>query len=212
MSNDDIEAALAGGSGAALADADLLQVVVGCTRTQAERVLTLADGVRGLGQSDVIGLARTEGIGAEGALRLAAAVELGRRAAETRPAERVIIRTAADAARLLEDMAALPQEHVRVMLLDNIGSVMAVVTIYIGTAYTAALRPAEVYRAAIVRGSAALILAHNHPGGSPTPSPEDFETTRALAAAGRLLGIPLLDHVIIGAGGWVSLKDLGFEF
>jgi DNA repair protein RadC len=211
LSSNDFEAALAGGSSAGLEDVDLLQVVIGCTRTQAEHVLSLAGGVRGLAQADVVGLARSEGINQEGAVRLAAAVELGKRAAEIRPVERAIIRSAADAARLMADMATLPQEHVRVLLLDNTSSLMAAVTVYIGTAYSAALRPAEVFRAAIVRGSAALMLVHNHPGGNANPSPEDFETTRALAAAGRLLGIPLLDHVIIGARGWVSLKELGFD-
>lgn len=204
MSNDEFEAA-------SLTDAALMQVLVPCTLDQAERLLTVVGGVRGLAQSDMLALARAEGLGQENALRLAAAVELGRRAAEIRSTERAIVRSAADAARFMEDMAALPQEHVRVLLLDNSGGLMTAVTVYIGTAYTAALRPAEVYRAPIVRGSAAIMLVHNHPGGSPNPSPEDFETTRALAAAGRLLGIPLLDHVIIGARGWSSMKELGFD-
>jgi DNA repair protein RadC len=212
LSNQDIEAALASGAGAALTDADLVAVIVGCTHTEAERLLGLAGGLRGLvNQSDLAALGRGEGITGSGAARLAAAVEVGRRAAQAVPAERAIIRTADDAARLMAEMADLPQEHVRALLLDAAGGLMATVTLYIGTAYTAALRPAEVYRAALLRGASALLLVHNHPGGSPTPSPEDFETTRALASAGRLLGIPLIDHVIIGARGWVSLKELGFD-
>lgn len=146
------------------------------------------------------------------AARLVAAFELGRRLARERTPEPAVVQTADDAAALLADMAHLPQEHVRVVLLDIRRRVIAMPTIYIGTLTASVLRPAEIFRAAITRGSAMILLAHNHPSGDPTPSPEDVETTRALGAAGRLLDIPLVDHLIIGRGKWVSLRDMGFTF
>ena len=98
----------------------------------------------------------------------------------------------------------------RVILLDSSRRVVAAPTLYIGTLTTSVLRISEVYREAITRNSPALILAHNHPSGDPTPSPHDVEVTRALASAGMLLDITLVDHVIIGRGRWVSLRDQGF--
>ena len=96
------------------------------------------------------------------------------------------------------------------MLLDSARRVIAAPTIYIGTINTSVLRIAEVYREAITRNSPAIILAHNHPSGDPTPSPEDIELTRTLVNAGRLLDITLVDHVIIGQQRWVSLREQGF--
>ena len=85
-------------------------------------------------------------------------------------------------------------------------------TIYIGTVNTSVLRIAEVFRDALIRNSPAIILAHNHPSGDPSPTPEDVEVTQAVANAGRLLDIDLLDHIIMSHQRWVSLRDLGFAF
>lgn len=144
--------------------------------------------------------------------RVVVLFELCRRLTREHPRERPLIASAADAAALLTDMAALSQENVRVILLDINRRVMDISTVYIGTLTASVLRPAELYRAAILRGSPLMIVAHNHPSGEPTPSPEDVELTRVLAAAGRLLDITLVDHLIIGRGKWVSLKDMGFSF
>jgi DNA repair protein RadC len=126
--------------------------------------------------------------------------------------DRTVIRTSADAAQLVGDMANLRQEHVRVVLLDNSRYVMATPTVYIGTVNASVLRVSEVFREAIIRNSPAIILAHNHPSGDPTPSPEDIELTRAMCAAGKLLDIQVLDHIIIAQHGWMSLKDMGLGF
>ncbi len=122
------------------------------------------------------------------------------------------IQTAADAARCIGAMAYLHQENVRVILLDSARHVIAVQTVYIGTVNTTVLRIAEIFRDAVARNSSSIILAHNHPSGDPTPSPEDVEVTRAVANAGRLLDIALCDHIILGYKRWVSLRDLGFTF
>ncbi len=148
----------------------------------------------------------------EAADRLAAALEIARRVKVYREYERPLINTAEDAAQCLADMRDLTQEHVRLILLDVHNRVIATPTVYIGTLHGAVFRPAEVFREVISRNSPAFILAHNHPAGDPTPSPEDVELTRAVIAAGRLLDIQLLDHLIIAEQGWRSLKQQGLAF
>ncbi len=141
--------------------------------------------------------------------RLIGLIDVVRRFNTQNPNQRTVIRTPDEAAALVRDMGDLLQEQVRVILLDTQSRVMDVVTVYVGTLDMSALRGAEIYREAILRGSASIILVHNHPSGAPQPSPEDVQATRGLAAAGKLLAIPLRDHLIIGREGWVSLRNLG---
>ena len=115
-----------------------------------------------------------------------------------------------DVRRLLgEEMGALCQEQVRVLLLDRRNRVVGQRTIYQGNAFSSVVRPAEVLRPAVVEGVPHLIVAHNHPSGDPSPSPQDMQVTKELREAADLLGLKLLDHVVIGAGEVVSLKDQG---
>ena len=105
------------------------------------------------------------------------------------------------------DMAYLDAEQMRVLLLDARGQLVEKVSLYQGTATSSVLRTAEVFRPAILRKCPALILCHNHPSGDPTPSPEDIKATKQLVAAGRVLDIELVDHIIIGHQRFVSLKE-----
>jgi DNA repair protein RadC len=97
-------------------------------------------------------------------------------------------------------------------LLDNSRRVIAIPTVYIGTVNTSILRVSEIFREAILRNSPAIIMVHNHPGGNPMPSPEDINLTRTMIAAGELLDIQLIDHLIIAQDGWKSLRELGLGF
>ena len=125
-----------------------------------------------------------------------------------RPAERPQINCPEDVHRLLApEMSALAQEQLRVLLLNTRNQVMGQRVIYIGNVNSSVVRPAEVFRAAIVDSAPSIIIVHNHPSSDPTPSPEDVSITRDLVAGGKLLGIDLLDHVVIGGDRWVSLKD-----
>jgi DNA repair protein RadC len=178
----------------------------------AERILAHYNGVHGLAQATPADLQQIKGLGAAKVAQILAALEIGKRLMTFRPNERPIISSAADAARLVLDMSHLPQEHVRVILLDSMRRVVAVSTVYIGTVNASVLRVSEVYREAVTRNSPAMILAHNHPAGDAAPSPEDVELTRTLIAAGQLLDIVLLDHLIIGHVGWASLKEMGLAF
>jgi DNA repair protein RadC len=106
-------------------------------------------------------------------------------------------------------MEMLPQEQMRVILMDRRNRVVDVVMVYQGSVSTAVVRMAELFRDAIVANAPALILAHNHPSGEPEPSPEDVQMTSDAAQAAKLLGIDLLDHIVIGQGRFVSLKERG---
>jgi DNA repair protein RadC len=182
----------------------------GAGEQDAEWVLQHFHGLEGLLHADEESLATCAGISEGTSRRLCAAVELARRITSLPPPKRDAIRNADDAIHLITDMADMTQEQVRVILLDTGQRVVAIQTLYVGTSSAAVVRTAEVYREAILRNSPALILAHNHPSGDPTPSPEDVEFTRALYSASRILDIALVDHLIIGRDGWRSLKALGF--
>lgn len=200
----------------ALSNAELLAAIIR-TGTQGEDALRLAerllaehDGLQGLAQANVSALNRIDGLSGAKVAQIVAALELSKRLVIARHAERAPIRSGADAATLVADMAELAQEHVRVLLLDTARQLIAAPTLYIGTANATVMRVAEVFRQAVASDSAAIILAHNHPSGDPTPSPEDVELTHALANAGRLLDIALVDHIIIGRERWISMREQGF--
>ena len=108
-----------------------------------------------------------------------------------------------------EEMSRLAQEQFRVLLLDRKNRVVGQRTIYQGNGYCALVRPAEVFRPAIVEAVPHIVVVHNHPSGDPEPSRADVKLTKDLAEVGKLLAIELLDHVVIGADGWVSLKTQG---
>jgi len=129
------------------------------------------------------------------------------------PDERPVINSPADAAALVRyEMSALEQEHLRVLLLDTRNHVLAIEEIYRGSLNSSQVRVGEIFRAAIRRNAAALIVVHNHPSGDPTPSPDDIAITRAIVEAGVLLDVSVLDHLVIGQGNWVSLKERGLGF
>ena len=178
----------------------------------AEQVLMTCGGLAGLMRASHTDLLKIDGMGPTKATQIMAVVELAKRAMTLPTAERVVIDKAEDAARLFMDMQFLQQEHVRILLLDSARCVIGSPTIYIGTLNTSVLRVSEIFRDAIARNSAAIVLAHNHPSGDPTPSPEDLELTHTLIAAGKLLDIQLLDHLIMGHNQWVSMKALGIAF
>jgi DNA repair protein RadC len=202
----------------ALSTAELLAIILR-TGTTEENVLQLAgrilaqyNGLQGLARISADELAQIKGIGKVKAIQVIAALEFGRRASMIQTDERPQITKAADAAQLVTDMRHLQQEQIRVILLDNSRRVIAIPTVYIGTVNTSVLRVSEIYREAIVRNSPAAILVHNHPSGNPMPSPEDISLTRTLLAAGQLLDIQLVDHLIIAQDGWKSLRELGLGF
>ncbi len=127
-----------------------------------------------------------------------------------RPAEMPTINCPQDVYSLLgPEMKGLAQEQLRVLLLNTRNGVMAQRVIYQGNVNSSIVRPAEVFRPAVIESAPSIVISHNHPSGDPTPSPEDVSITRELVAGGKLLGIEVLDHVVISGKGFVSLKEKG---
>ena len=110
------------------------------------------------------------------------------------------------------EMGALKQEHLRVLLLDTRNQLIRITEVYQGSLNTSLIRVGEIFRDAVRENAAAVIVAHNHPSGDPSPSPEDVDVTRAMIDAGQLLDIEVLDHLVIGTGRFVSLKSKGLGF
>lgn len=158
-------------------------------------------------------LAAQKGIGVAKAAELHACFELGRRVALAAPEERPQVKSPADAAQLLSDMARLEQEEMRTLLLDTKNRVLGRARVYQGSVHTTVVRIAELFRDAVRQNATGILLAHNHPSGDPTPSPEDAAITREIVKAGQLLDIDVIDHLVIGAQGrFVSLKERGLGF
>ena len=178
-----------------------------------QRLLQHFDGLAGLHRAPFEDLVLERGIGEAKAAQIKAAIELGRRLAVESPQDRATINSPADAAALVQyEMSALEQEHLRVLLLDTRNHVLEIAEVYRGSVNMSQVRVGEVFKAAIRRNATAVIVVHNHPSGDPTPSPDDVAVTRALVQAGKLVDVDVLDHMIIGQGKWVSLRERGLGF
>lgn len=141
------------------------------------------------------------------AVRLTAVSELTRRLRQRRHLGSTIY-TGDDVYELFaEEMSELPQEHLRALLLDNRHRLMSVENISIGTLNSAPVHARDVFRAAVARNAQSVLLLHNHPSGCAEPSPNDIASTKNLMEAGRLLGIAVLDHIILGEGCFYSYMD-----
>ena len=194
---------------------ELLAAVIGGQRQIeiAQALLARFDGdIRRLYLAHPDEMASVKGISQATAARIKAALNLGLRLNRP-PEERPAINSPADAAALVQyDMSLLEKEHLRVFLLDRRNRVMDIVEIYQGSVNSSQVRVGEIFRPAIQRLASAIIICHNHPSSDPTPSPDDVAVTRAIVQAGRLLDIQVLDHLVIGHGRWVSLKERGLGF
>lgn len=177
----------------------------------ADQVVARAGGsARGLARLSCDDLAAVEAVGPARASRFAAALELGRRSATGAGGAGERIRGPADVWRRLgPSLRDLDQEEFHALLLNTQHRVVREVFVTRGILDASLIHPREVFRPAVAEGAAAVILVHNHPSGDPSPSAEDRAVTRQLAGAGRTLGIPVLDHVIVGDGRWAALSDEG---
>jgi len=179
----------------------------------AQRLLHTYGGLAGLARAPFSELVVTKGLGQAKAAQLQAAFELGRRLLIAAPEERLTVKSPADAANLLMlEMGPLEQEHLKAIILNTKNQVVKVHPVYVGSLNTAVVRVGELFREAIRVNAAAIIVAHNHPSGDPTPSPEDVGITRQMVEAGKLLNIDVLDHLVICQARWVSLKERSLGF
>jgi DNA repair protein RadC len=199
----------------ALSDAEVLALIVQAdTLDFAQRLLLGFGSWTGLQRAAVTDLQQVAGIGPARAAQIKAALEVGRRLLLHNPPERIQISSPADAAQLMMvEMSQLEQEHLRVILLDTKNRIQKVHTVYIGSVNSAAIRVGEIFKEPVRLNSTSVIVVHNHPSGSPEPSPEDVAVTRAIVQAGKLLDVEVLDHLVIGHGRYVSLRErrLGFD-
>ncbi len=199
-----------------LSDAELLAVLLrtGVTGLSAvalgQRLMTERGGIVGVARMSPQELAGVHGFGEAKACQIAAALELGRRVAQRQAQQRPEVDSPEKVHALLgEEMAALQQEELRVLLLTVRNGLLGVRTVHRGTVSEAPARAAEVLREAVRENAPRIIVVHNHPSGDPSPSPQDLSVTRRLVRAGRELDIEVLDHVILAARGFRSLRDDG---
>lgn len=194
---------------------ELIVLIIGSgnARTSALEVAVRVTSVTGgslqrLAAVDVGVLEQVPGVGTAKAARILAALELGRRAATEDATGDPQVRGPADVySRMGPRLRDTPQEEFHALLLNSRHRVLREVLVTRGLLDSALIHPREVFRPAVCEGAAGVILVHNHPSGDPTPSAEDRAVTRQLADAGRAVGIPVLDHVIVGRGRWASLAD-----
>jgi DNA repair protein RadC len=200
-----------------LANHELLAILLR-TGSKKESVLQLSnrllnhfEGLRFLKEASAAELTSISGIGEAKAVQILAALELGRRINRLTYEDRYVIKSPQDGANyVMEEMRFLSQEHFVCLYLNTKNQVLHKQTVFIGSLNASIVHPREVYKEALKRSAASIICIHNHPSGDPTPSREDIEVTKRLTECGKMLGIELLDHLIIGEQKYVSLKEKGY--
>jgi DNA repair protein RadC len=197
-----------------LSDHELLAVVLGHGQAGrsaldlAGQILEQAGGLHGLVRASADELRRIAGVGAARAAQVLAALELGRRSLARAPRPRLQVMCPRDvAAYLMPQFGSCAVEQFGIVLLDVKHRVLKTRLVSVGSLDTSVVHPRELFRVAVLGGAAAVVLFHNHPSGDPTPSREDLELTRRLVAAGDLMGIDILDHIILADSRFVSLRE-----
>jgi DNA repair protein RadC len=179
----------------------------------AGRLLRDFDGLAGLRRASFGELAAARALGEAKAAQVQAGLELGVRLASLGASERPVIKSPEDTAQLvMTEMSLLDQEQLWVIQLDSRNHVLSIARLYKGSAHTTQVRMSEVFREAVRLTAVAVVVVHNHPSGDPAPSTADISITKMLTAAGRLLDIDVVDHIVIGAGRYVSMRTLGLGF
>ena len=201
----------------ALGDNELVALLLGtgtATRdalTVAQDVLRVSGGVEGLAQLSLDELLSVSGVGRPRAARLLAAVELGRRAMVRERGERPLLRSSRDVGEYLMALCGgHREERFGILMLDAKYRLIRSETISIGTLDASIAHPREIFRAAAAASAFAIALYHNHPSGDPTPSQDDVDLTTRLVAAGDVMEIHVVDHIILGAGRFFSFREAGY--
>jgi len=200
----------------ALTTAELLAILIRTGNAErsavslGEYLLAEFGSIKGVASASLEQIARVKGLGEAKAAQIKAAVEFGNRLALFTEDAKPSIGGPRDVANLLmSDLRYQKKEHLKSLLMDTKNRVLAVRTVSIGDLSSSIVHPREVYKDAVVASAASIIVAHNHPSGDPTPSAEDVAVTKRLMQAGEIMGIDLLDHIVIGDGVFVSLKERG---
>lgn len=202
-----------------LRDSELLAILLSTGRKGqsvldvATNMLANGGGLSGLAGASHAELCEFDSVGDAKACTILSALELGKRALAVRKDNRVRISSPLDVYNLLgTEMAFLDQESLKVLLLNTKNEVLSVTEVYKGTVDSSLVRVSEVLRPAIRENCPSIIITHNHPSGDPAPSAEDISITRRIREGGDTMDIKLLDHIVIGMGTFVSMKDRGLGF
>ncbi len=203
----------------ALSKAELLAIllrvgVTGLNSVQlAQKILDDLGGLAGIQKASFAQVCNIYGVGPAKAAQIKAAIELGIRLKKENPDLSAAVNSPEDAAELVRyDMQGLVQENLWVILLDTRNRKIGIEKVYVGSLNASMVRVGELFRGALQRSAAGIIMAHNHPSGDPAPSPEDVTLTRAAVQAGKLLDVEVLDHLVIGHNSFVSMKEKGLGF
>jgi DNA repair protein RadC len=199
-----------------LGDSDLVAIVLGtgtaghAVGALASEIVSASGGVGRLARASPLRLAERRGVGVAKAVRLAAAFELGRRAALEDATPRQRLSSSAEVAAFMHPrLDHLDHEEMWLLSLDGKNGARAIRRVAQGGLHGCSVSARDILRMALVDAASAVVLIHNHPSGDPTPSPEDIAMTRTLAEAAEVVGISLVDHVVVSAGRHASLLDLG---
>lgn len=200
-----------------MGDDELLAIVIGSGTAGtsalglAGALLASSGGLHGLLRAGRDDLLRVKGFGEARSAQVLAALEIGRRVLSSRPRERLQITSPREAAQfLMPEFSARPVEQFGLLMLDTRHRVIRTAVLTVGSLDGTAVQPREVFRQALMASAAAVVLFHNHPSGDPQPSGEDVELTRRMVAAGLLMGVQVIDHVVLGDGRYCSLQESGY--
>ena len=200
----------------ALSNSELLAILLG-SGTRDKSAIGLAEdiiskdksGISYLAESSVQELMSISGIGQSKAARIMAAVELGKRISTAPRVKRMGVGSSDDIARMfIEDMRYEKREVFKALLLNPRGEIISIETVSVGELTSTLVHPREVFSQAVKKSAAGIVFVHNHPSGNPEPSQEDIKTTERLVACGKLLGIVVIDHIVIGDGRYCSMQSL----
>ncbi len=198
-----------------LSNSELLAILIG-SGTRNSSAIMLANKLLSLDNSGILFLAdcvpeeltTVKGIGIAKACQLISAIELGKRIAAKPKDKKININSPKEvSAMFMEEMRYLRKEFFQVLMLNTKNEIIMVDNVAVGNLNSAIVHPREVFSRAIKKSAASVILIHNHPSGNPQPSREDIDLTQRLMEAGKIIGIEVLDHIIIGDGNFISLKE-----
>ncbi len=200
----------------ALSDAELISVIIR-TGSGGESAISLAHRILKLGDDGIlnlVGLAVSDllkipGIGPVKAVQLKCIVELAKRISMASRAEQMILSDASSIAEYYMEQMRHENREILIAAMFNVrNAFLGDVVISVGTAHASLISPAEIFRRALLRGASSVVLLHNHPSGVPMPSQDDLDVTRRVASCGEMLGIPLMDHIIIGDNRYYSFSEM----
>lgn len=201
----------------ALSGQEILALILGrgikneSVMVTAQRLLSHFGHLNGVAEASVEELSAIKGIGVAKATQIKAAFELSKRLQE--PSEnwgKIVIKTPEDVMNQVKTrLRGKKKEHLLILLLDTRNHVIGITTVSIGSLDSSIVHPREVFKEAISNSAASVILVHNHPSGDPQPSDDDIKITRRLIEVGKIMGIEVLDHVIVGDGAYISMKNTG---